>query len=168
MSPNPGSLRHVRESTVAVVAIEEVWRPGIVLGVAVIAPPCRVANWVGADTPAQIVDHEQVQQPIVVVVEPCPGDSPQVTEVRVCGTEPGCRGDVAERAIAIVAIQRVAVQAGYEEVLVAIVVVVGRRSAEVKPLPGEPGSDRDIRETRLAVVFEQSVVEAFGGLAILR
>ena len=57
-------------------------------------------------------------------------------------------------------------QAADEQVLVAIVVVVGHSDTEVKSLPSQPRRIRDIGEPRTAVVLEQPIAEAVIGLAV--
>ena len=70
---------------------------------------------------------------------------------------PACRGHVGERAVAAVAIQPIAVDAGDEEIDVAVVIVVGGRRAGRVAFACDTGALGDVDEGHAAAIAEQPV-----------
>ena len=81
----------------------------------------------GLGIPAQIIDDEQVQQAIFVDIQPCTANPPKRSVLLVRLVESRLGGDVGECPVAVVAVEGVMVDAGNEEVLIAVVIVVRRR-----------------------------------------
>ena len=94
----------------------------------------QTGSWRGI--PDDVVGDEEVEPPVAVEVDEGGGDRPQRAVLRVAAREAGGLGDVLEGAVAVVAEERVAAQAGDEEVGVAVVVVVAGGDAEVVAPPG--------------------------------
>ena len=66
---------------------------------------------------------------------------------------PGLGGHVGEAAVAVVAVEPVAEEAGDVEVLVAVVVVVAHRHALAVPRAGEAGARGDVLEAAVGLVW---------------
>ena len=93
--------------------------------------------------PHGVVRNDQVQQAVVVVIEPGGGDAERVLRLDAnAGT--GCH--VGERAVPVVVIQRIPAGGAQEQILIAIVVVIANRDSEVEieVRPGEAGFRRHI------------------------
>src|SRR6185437_15720153 len=107
-----------------------------------------------AGVPGRIVADVEVEVAVVVEV----GEGGRRRPVAVAA-QPGARRDIPERAIALVAIERVGAPAGDEEVRVAIVVDVadGDAVAVAAGHPADPGGLRDVLERAIAPVAEEAV-----------
>ena len=71
-------------------------------------------------------------------------------------SQPGLGGDVRERAVAVVVEQQVLAPAGDEEIVVAVVIVIGHGDAGGPNAPSQSGLLRDIGERAVAVVAVQA------------
>ena len=80
MLRDPRLLRHVLEGAVAAIAIERIGEPLEIHRVAVDAHVARgvAAKTVVADRPLGVIHHQQIEQAIVVVVEPARGHGPPI------------------------------------------------------------------------------------------
>ena len=126
--PKPARVGHVLEFAAAQVAIEAVRHRRVGLRVAIeVDAVLADAALVAAGGPEGVVREHQVETAVVVVVEPGALDAERV---RRLGAEPGCRGDIAECAVAVVAIKRVRAGVGDEQIREAVVVEVARGGAE--------------------------------------
>ena len=81
------------------------------------------------DRVVQIVDDEEIEQAVVVEVEPSGGDGPRLAEFWDDSGYARFRGDIGEGAIAVVVEELIAVHAGDVEVDEAIVVVIASGNA---------------------------------------
>src|SRR5579863_1634565 len=124
---------------------------------AVIAMPVTFAHRLVFSIPLQIINDDQVEQAIVVYVDPRRGHRPQRAIFGIGLAQSGFRGDVGKRAVAIVVVKSVAVDAGDEDVFVAIVVVVANGHANVVASARQSGFFGDVGEVAVAVVFEETV-----------
>src|SRR4051794_12328267 len=102
--------------------------------------------------PRDIVDDEQVEQAVVVVVEPAGADGEHLSELWMHSRHPGLRRDIRKRTIAVVVKQLVVVDAGDVEVGATVVVIVGRRNAHPISSASNTGPFGDIGEGAIAVV----------------
>ena len=101
---------------------------------------------------------EEIQQPIVVVIEPDGARRPPGRgHARFCG-------HIGERPIAVVAIEQRASIAGDEDVRPAIVVVVADRDAHAERPARHAGLVRHVGKGAIAIVPQQRVLERRGGL----
>src|ERR1035441_4939525 len=115
--------------------------------------------------PLQVVQHEEVQEAVIVDVHPGSGNGPQRAEFRVAAlVQSRFRRDIGGRAVAVVVIQGVAVNARDKQVGVAIVVVIAGGNADVKAGTGQPGGIGNIGKDAFAVVSEQTVSIFWGVL----
>ena len=106
----------------------------------------------------QVVHDEQIQQSVVVDVHPRAADGPQRPEFRIClRGEAGFLGDIGERAVPVVVIERVVINAADEDIFVAVVVVVANGDAGIVTSSREARLRRDVSEVAGAVVLEQAV-----------
>src|SRR5690242_4379838 len=143
---------YVCERTITIV-VKELHRLGTIhVGMAITG-----ANRVGAGLPVAIVGNEKVEVAVVVVVDPRCGNGPIFFERRK--VEAGFSRDVGKRAIAIVAIKLVAMDAGDEQILVAIVVVIAYGDTYTKSFSGETSLCGDIAESAVAIVAVETIPE---------
>jgi hypothetical protein len=155
-----GGGRDVAEGAVAVVVEERVRQALVVLGPAVVGRRRVAAAGIGGAVPDDVVGDEQVEPPVAVVVEEGGGDRPERAVLLVAAREAGGLGHVGEGGVAVVAEERVAAQAGHEEVAVAVAVVVGGDDAQVVAAAGDAGGLGHVRERAVAAVVVQAVPEA--------
>ena len=85
--------------------------------------PARLGG--GGGIEIDIVGHEEVDQPVAVVVEKAAGRPPASA---VAG-DPSLFGNIFERAVPLVAIQDVLAPVGHEQVVVSVVVIVSDATA---------------------------------------
>src|SRR5437879_13831262 len=74
----------------------------------------RPAAWLGLRAPNHVIRNEEVQPAVVVVVQPSGRYRPHLSECWIGPRHAGVSGDVSEAAVAEVAIQNVALDAGHE------------------------------------------------------
>ncbi len=100
---DPGLLGHISESSISVVSIERIVRCRVVLGMTVAAGTAADrAIRIFIDLPLAIVDDEQIQQPIIVVVEPASARGPHLLAVEGRTLQPRLGGHVRKSPISIV------------------------------------------------------------------
>ena len=110
------------------------------------------------EIPLQVIDDDEIEQPIVIHVNPGSGDGPKPSKLRIGFVEAGFGGDIREGPVSVVVIERVAIHAGDKNVLISIVVVVADSHAGVVAGPEKPGFFGYVGEVSLAIVLEQAVV----------
>ena len=111
-----------------------------------------------ARIPLAVICNEQVQQPVVVVVEPTGRDGPHLAAFVQGAAQTRFRGDIGERAVAIVVKELIAVDVGQKQVGPAVVVVVAHRHAHPVAGSGDSGALGDVGERSIAVVVKQAVL----------
>src|SRR5579864_5065967 len=150
--------RGIAKSPVAFVDEQLVRSRLVHLGMAVVVVAEAGTDGFVIEIPFQIVDDDEIEQSVVVDVNPGGGDGPQGAILRVGFVETGPGGDVGKRSVAVVVIQRVAIDACYENVLIPVIVVVSDRDAGVIACPFEASLFRDVGEVSFAIVLEEAVV----------
>ena len=116
---------------------------------------------VGPEAPIHVASDEEVEPAVVVVVEEPGARAPSA------GRHTGAFRDVGERAVAIVAIERVSAVVGDVEVCEAVVVVVADRDAHAVVVlrhAGETGLLRDVDERAIRVLVIEAIPEVRVGL----
>ena len=148
MAFNAGFRRDVLEGPIAAVPVECVGQSFEILRVAVNTQiaVALTAVAVKIGSPVSVIDHEQVQPAVVIVVEPAGGNRPLVT------LDSRFLRHILELSIAQVAIKNVPVDACNKQILIAIIVVVRRRSAHRITDASDPGFLRDIGESHTTIV----------------
>src|SRR5579864_1872171 len=150
--------RSIAERAITVVD-EELIRRGLVhLRMAIVGMAVSDADGLVREVPLQVIDHYEIEQSIVVDVDPGTGNGPERAVLGVGLVESGFRRHIGEGAVAIVVVERVAVDASDENIFVAVVVVIADRNAGVVARAGQSGLCGDVGEVTLAVVFEEAVV----------
>src|ERR1035438_3838404 len=125
---------------------------------AVIGRSLKQAERLVAIGPLQVIQHEEVQEAVIVHVHPGSGNGPQRAEFRVATlVQSRFLRDIGERAVAVVVIQRIPVNARDKQVGVAVVVVIAGSHADVKAGTGQTGGIGNICKNTFAVVTEQTV-----------
>ena len=110
-------------------------------------------------SPLQIVDDEQIEQAIVVDVDPHGGNRPQWSVLRIGALVEACLyGDIGKSAVAVVVVQGVAMDSGDEDVRMAIVVVVANGYTDVKSRSLESCLFGDVGESAITVIAKETVV----------
>ena len=84
---------------------------------------------VGLRRPEGVVGDDQVEQAVVVVVEPGGGHA---EGIRRLGADAGSLGHIGKGAISVVVIESVPAGAADEQILIAVVIVIADRHAEVE------------------------------------
>ena len=127
-SGNASLFRHVGERAIAVVAIKGMppgrkpARAAIHRNAFPIAGRVLAGRGGMFERKSDVVGNEEVEMPVAVVVQECAASAPSC---RTRLQKSGCFGDIGERAITIVAVQAVLSEVGAEDVVEAVVVVVG-------------------------------------------
>jgi hypothetical protein len=109
--------------------------------------------------PLAVVGDEQIQQPVVVVIDPGGGYRPHFLAGVSAAAHAGLRRHIGKRAIAVVVEELVAVDVGDEDVGPAVVIIVADGNAHAVTGAGQPGLFGDVGERQVAVVVEQAVAE---------
>ncbi len=135
-------------------------RQGIVVaGAAINRVACSLALRLGGRIPLAIVRHEQIEAPVVVVIDPGGSDGPHLLAVKRAARYAGLGGDVGERAVAVVVEQLVAIDVGHVEIGPPVVVVVTHGDAHTIALAAEAGFVGHVGEGEVPVVVKQLVLE---------
>jgi hypothetical protein len=119
--------------------------------------PASMASGLGVDVPAQVVDHDRSSRPSLLTSTHAPPTDHSGPYSGSGLLSPAFGRDVGERSVAVVVVERVAVHAAHEDVLVAVVVVVADGDAGVVAGARQAGLRGDVLEVALAVVLEQAV-----------
>src|SRR6266536_6719827 len=110
-----------------------------------------------ADVPAEIVDDEEIKQAIIVHVHPSGAHGAKRPIVLKRMGVTGFFRYIGERAIPVVVVESITVDAGDENVFVAIVVVITDRHSDVISRSGESCFFSDIGEGAVSIVLKQSI-----------
>ena len=155
---NTGFVRHVRKSAVAVVAIESVVERRVLVGMTVAAHTFfERAIGVLVHFPMAVVDDKEIEETIVVVVEPARAYRPHLLAMGLRTSNARLRGDVSECPIAVVVKELIAGHVGNENVGATIVVVVTNGDAHAIACSGDAGFFRDVGEGAVVVVAVKTV-----------
>jgi hypothetical protein len=141
----------ISKSPIAVVNKQLVGRGLIHLRAAIVAVPVDLARRLMIDIPLQIIDDDEIERPVIIHVKPSSDDRPQRSIFRIGLVQARLGRDVGKRAIAIVVIERVAVDAGNKNILVPVIVVVADGDSVVEAASGV--GEEDIE---LAVIVDSS------------
>src|SRR5215469_12014311 len=167
---NSGLLRHIGESSVAVVSIQGVLASGQPPRPALDGNPFPPAVDVFAGgrcifkRKANVVGNEEVQVSIAVVVHEAAAGAKPWLVVR----ESGGFGHVGESSVAVVSIESVLPEIGAKDVVKAVVVVVAYTNPAGPADRVQAGFLGDIRERPVAVVLVQPIRRAFGSASQAR
>ena len=157
-------LRHVFKAAVAQVAIEPRRHARVDGGAAILlALGVHPALLVGLRSPHRVVGHKQVEQSVVVVVEPGRAYAKHVLRL-VLQSRAGRH--IGKSPVAVVVIQRIGARVADEQIIAAVIVVVahGHAKAEAKTSAAQPGLGRYIFEGAVSLVAQHAVVEVRSGL----
>ena len=107
--------------------------------------------------PIDVVCYKEVQLAVVVIIEPHRAGG----ESRIADACPGC--DISELAAAQIAKEMIWPDAGYVNIFIPIIVVVGDRDSDAIHFDGQARLSRDIRERAVLIVVVQRE-KRFAGL----
>ena len=148
-----GSLPGFRERPVTIVVEEQTRRRLEQPRNAVVAPTELVvaAETIGRQREIDEAAQKQIELAIVVVVEPDRARGP------ARGLEPGPLGDVGERTVAVVVIQRALAVRRHEQIGIAVIVVVADCSAHTEGAARHARLLRDVSERSVSIVLVERV-----------
>src|SRR5580658_7113735 len=110
----------------------------------------NLGSWI----PSDVARHEQIQQSVVVVVEPARGHRPTVISAQSSPI-----GYILEGPVAFVAIEDVVVQSGDEQIRETVVVKIAGRHAHGVAVARNARSLGHVGESSVAVIAKQSIPE---------
>ena len=157
MSGNAGGLRNVAERAVPVVVVKLIGQAVIVFRMTVGADLACRAGRIFLRRPGAVVDDKQIQQTIVVIIEPARRNGPWLLPGAGVRQSRPLR-HVIERTIPTIAVQNVSIDTGDEQVGGAVIIVVGGRNAHGKPFPANASLGRHVGECAVAFVPVEAVV----------
>src|SRR5262249_34292452 len=112
----PAGCRDISKSTITVVTIKEIWKSLIECRRTSKSPTRISAKLVGGKRPIQVIDDEQIQEPIVVEVEPRGRDGPRLFPRNRDARHTCFLSYVTESPVAIVVVEKIAIHASYIEI----------------------------------------------------
>src|SRR3989442_7263899 len=83
--------------------------------------------------PLQIIHHEEVQQAVVVIIEPAAGDPPNAT------LDSRLSGDIFKSSVSQARVEMIGIHSGYEQVDVSIAIEDCCRRSDALPCTWQPG-----------------------------
>ena len=158
--PDAACLGNIPKTAIAFVVIDKMSDRLELIGMAIVAAQrlALAAEDVHRKVPYGIARDDQIQQSVTVVVD----------EERACGparaTHPGLSGDVTERAVAVVAIERIVAVTSDVQIGVAVVVIVRHGDAHAVAQSAQPGLLRHVSEGAIPVVAIEPIPEGRVGL----
>ncbi len=125
---------------------------------AVVLDAVDAASPVGLRRPGCVIGHYQVQQAVVVVIEPGRADAQHPWRFP---TDARLFGDIGEGSVAVVVIQGVPPGAANEDVLEAVIIVIAHGDAQIVAdvFAKEPRFPGHVLERAVSFVAKQAVVE---------
>src|ERR1700679_2920293 len=136
MLGDAGRFRNVGECPVAIIAIEGIVQGRVKLGMAVTAHiAIERAYWVLIYLPLAVVHDKEIEQAVVVVVEPAGADRPHFFTVEECPAQSGFCRDIGESAVPVVMKQLIAGDIGDEQIGPTVIVVVADGHAHAVASP---------------------------------
>src|SRR3984957_6244586 len=123
----------------------------------IVAVTVSLAHRLRVEIPLQIVDDDQIEQAVIVHVDPRGRYGPKRTILRVRLVESGFGGHVGESSVAVVVIKRIGIPPRDKNVFVTVVVVVTDRNTHVVAASSQPGLFGYIGEVSFTVVLEEAV-----------
>ncbi len=122
-----GLFRDIGKSAVAIVAIKNIRSSQKIDRRAICRKSLLNAGNRGLDGVVEVVHHEKVEQPIVVVIEPSRRHRPRLADLGDEAADASLLGHIREGAVSIVMEKLVAVDAGHVKIDKSVVVVVAGR-----------------------------------------
>ena len=119
--------------------------------------PVRFTGRFRREIPLQIIDDDQIEQTIVVHVHPGCRYRPEGSVLAVGLVQTSFFSDIREGAVSVVVIQSVAINAGNEDVLKTIVIVVADCDTDVIACSGQPRFLGNVGKMPPPVVFKKTV-----------
>ena len=166
----PLLARDLGKRAVAVVVVE-LHRLGVVFVRMAIRARLRLqpaADGVGPRRPVAVIRNEQVQPPVVVVVDPASRHRPHRPAQRTGPEESRLPRHIRKRAVPVVAIQVVSMHPYHKQILMAVVVAVAHGHAHPVAFALQPRLRRHVAECSVAVVPVEPVPVIGAALGQLR
>src|SRR5712664_102342 len=116
------------------------------------------ARGLGQRIPANIIRHKEIEETIIIHIDPSSSDRPHFSVGRVDSSQARFFGDILKSSVTLVAVKKVSVYAGDKQIDKAVVIVVCGGRAHGITLAGQTGFFGDVREGTIAIVSEKPVV----------
>src|SRR5437879_7191941 len=121
---------NIGEGAVAVVAVQSIREIRIIVGMAICTQlGSRAAVWVLINLPLAVIRHEQVQQAVIVVIDPGCRHGPHLFAIEKASTRPGFVGNIGKGAVPVVVQQLIPSHVYDVDVGPAIIVIVANSYA---------------------------------------
>src|SRR5581483_6508330 len=114
--------------------------------------------------PTQVIHDEQVEEPIVVYVNPGGSNRPERPVLFVRLRETGFCRDIGESPVAIIVVKRISIDATHKNVFVSIIVIIANCDTYVETAPLQASPFGNVGESSIAIVVEESVPVFLGVL----
>ena len=111
MTADATRFRYVGERTIPIVVIQEVRQPFVGRWRTGEAQAVRPTNLIVSEGPIEVINHEQIQPPIIVVIDPGGADGPQLLSAGVAAGDAGTVRDIGKSTVAVIAVEEIAVDA---------------------------------------------------------
>ena len=103
--------------------------------------------------PVEIISEEQIEFAVVVVIEPCRGNSPEFFTRRGNASYARFRREISKSSVPVVVIENVTVESAYVEIDKPVVIVVGRCRTDAVALAAHSGMVGHIGECAVVIVM---------------
>ena len=117
----------------------------------------HVTKGILVDLPHAVVDHEQIQFPVIVVIEPAGAYRPHLFAIHLCAREASSSCDIGERTIAVVVEELIRGYVREKNVGASIIVVVPDGDPHAVACPGDSRTLGDVGEGAVVIVAIQAV-----------
>src|ERR1700741_4458253 len=154
MRRDPRRFRNVHEGSVPLIKKQPVGRCFVVFGMTVLRLSLKRARRLLVYIPLHVIHYKQIQQAVVIHIEPRGTYRPERAVLLVKTCEAGLFGYVGESAVAIVVIEGISINASHKNVLKTVIVVVSDGHAGVIAGAFKAGLLGHIGESALAIVAE--------------
>src|SRR5947209_14655152 len=149
---------HVLKRSVPLVEKQLIGRALVIARVAVIGLAFVRAQRLQVILPLHVIHDEQIEQTVVVYVYPSCRDGPERAVFGVVpAIEAGFLCDVGECTVAVVVVERVAMDAGDKDIRMAVVIVIADGEADIVTGAGQTGSVGYVREDAIAIVAKKPI-----------
>src|SRR6185369_9098612 len=123
----------------------------------------RATDLRSGERPVEIICDKQIEFPVAIIVEPGSGNSPEFLPGGESPAHPSSFGYIAERAVSVVVIEKIAVEAGDVKIRMAVVVVIRSRRTHTVALSTHPRAIRHVHECSIVII----AIEPIGKLALV-
>src|ERR1039457_1974429 len=157
MRSKPPFDRGVPEGPIPVIDEQLIGRGLVHFGMAILAMAIALAYGLMIKVPLQIVEDDEVEQSIIVHINPGARDCPERPVLGIGLIKTSFGGYVHEGPVTIVVIERIALNARDKNVFVSVVIVVANCDSDIVASSRYPGLLGYVGEVSVAVVLEKAI-----------